>query len=266
MIKAAVLGSPIAHSLSPFLPARAYQLLNIQGEYTALETSEATLADRLDMGLRDEWSGFNLTMPLKETIFAYEKCTIDEDAKRIKSVNTVVRSGDEYCATSTDMRAFERLLAEFPVDRVALIGGGGTARAAVGALSGRTKFFDVLLRTPSRVDLLQAISPESHFKVLSMDSSIEGYDVVINTSPAGAADHLAQSLTSADGLYFESLYKPWPTELSFAWKELGGGTLNGVDLLVEQALDAIELMTAQSFDFTSMRSALLEVALASISS
>jgi hypothetical protein len=55
----------------------------------------------------------------------------------------------------------------------------------------------------------------------------------------------------------ESLYNPWPTELSFAWRQLGGKVIHGIDLLVEQALDAITLMTERDFDYSTMRKELL---------
>jgi shikimate 5-dehydrogenase len=108
---------------------------------------------------------------------------------------------------------------------------------------------------------MRAIAPAAEISVLPMSSSLTGYDVVINTSPAGVADHLSRTLENVDGLLFESLYRPWPTELSFAWKELGGRVLTGADLLVEQALDAIALICKVNFDYAMMRAELLTVAL-----
>ena len=261
MIKAAVLGSPISHSLSPALHARAYEILGIAGEYTAIETTEASLADVLARGISQEWSGFNLTMPLKESVFASSIIDFDNSAQVIRSANTLVRENNRYQATSTDQIAFERLLAPYAVARVAIIGGGGTARAAVGALATRAEKIDLLLRTPDRATIMRSIAPSAEINVLPMSSSLSGYDVVINTSPAGVADHLSRTLENVDGLLIESLYKPWPTELSFAWKELGGRVLTGADLLVEQALDAIALICKVDFDYAMMRAELLTVAL-----
>ena len=97
-----------------------------------------------------------------------------------------------------------------------------------------------------------------------MTTPLKEYDLIINTTPVGVADIFAQRLDSADGLYFESLYNPLPTELSFAWNELGGKSMNGIDLLVEQALDAIHLMTKVDFDYSVMRQDLLKVAISHI--
>ena len=265
MIKAAVLGSPIAHSLSPLLHNTAYEFLGIEGEYSSIEVPSSSLCDFLDRSLDENWSGFNLTMPLKETVFESGVVRIDENATRIRSANTLVRVGDSYEASSTDATAFARLLRNVPVVRTAIIGGGGTARAAIGALADRAQSIDLILRTPGRADLARDIAPKVHFEVLSMDSSLDGYDLVINTTPAGAADHFAHRIKDVEGLFFESLYQPWPTELSFAWKELGGATLNGIDLLVEQALDAIALMTGEKFDYDVLREHLLAAAIERVS-
>jgi len=260
MIKAAVLGSPIAHSLSPLLHNTAYEILGIAGEYSAIDLPSPSLTDFLDQALNSGWNGFNLTMPLKESVFDSGVVTFDESSTRIRSANTLVRRGNGFEASSTDMSAFARLLQDVPVDRTAIIGGGGTARAAIGALADRAKSIDLILRTPGRAEIAQVIAPNVAFTIKGMDADLDGYDLVINTTPASAADHFAARLTDVSALYFESLYQPWPTELSFAWKELGGSTLHGIDLLVEQALDAIHLITEEVFDYDLMRSRLLTVA------
>ena len=266
MIKAAVLGSPISHSLSPLLHNRAYEILGIEGEYSAIEVKADTLETFLQESINEEWSGFNLTMPLKESVLASSLVDCDDLSSRTRSANTLVLSGNRYRATSTDATAFERLLQPYAVDRVAIIGGGGTARAAVAALAERSASISVLLRTLNRIDVMEQIAPKVEFSVETMDSTLEGFDLVINTTPAGVADRFVASLGNVSGLYFESLYHPWPTELSFAWSQLGGKVLHGLDLLVEQALDAISLMTDIRFDYSSMREELLKVAIARLDS
>jgi len=265
-MKCAVLGSPIAHSLSPLLHNRAYEILEIEGSYEAIDITENRLVEFLEGSLEAGWNGFNLTMPLKESVFSSSLCTFDSRSTLIRSANTLLRNENQFVATSTDLLAFEELFKPFPADRVAIIGGGGTARAAVGALAGRTGAIDLFLRSPARIDAIKDIAPQAIVRAVPMDSPLHGYDIIVNTTPAGAADHLASTLESVDGLYLESLYKPWPTELAFAWKELGGIILHGADLLVEQALYAIEMMTYRNFDYALMRQELLEVALSHLSS
>jgi shikimate dehydrogenase len=265
MMRAAVLGSPIKHSLSPILHESAYRILGIDGEYEAIEVKSCDLLTFFDNELSNSLEsgarrGFNLTMPLKESVFEYVRCDFDALSSRIRSANTLLRNDDGFTATSTDATAFGRLLANHNVSRVAIIGGGGTARAAVAALADRSSQIDLLLRTPTRAHLIESIAPSAKVNVLGMNSPLTGYDLVINTTPIGAADHLSAGEGVGSGLLLESLYKPLPTELSFAWKELGGSVIDGIDLLVEQALDAIALMTEISFDYSELRSALQAVA------
>ena len=264
-MRAAVLGSPIKHSLSPLLHESAYKILGVEGSYVAIEIHSSTLDALLDRELATSFEegarkGFNLTMPLKESVFEYRRCTFDALSTRIRSANTLLRSDSGFTATSTDATAFGRLLMNQNVERVVIIGGGGTSRAAVAALAGRASQIDLLLRTPSRAHVIESIAPLARVNVLDMDSPLLGYDLVINTTPMGAADHLSTRDGVGTGLLLESLYKPLPTELSFAWKELGGSVIDGIDLLVEQALDAIALMTEISFDYGEMRIALQAVA------
>ena len=87
------------------------------------------------------------------------------------------------------------------------------------------------------------------------------FGVANDMLPAGVTDLLADSLTEANGTLIEALYKPWPTALSAKWQDLGGNVKHGLDLLVEQALDQIQLMTGKSFDYAQMRATLLSDAL-----
>jgi shikimate 5-dehydrogenase len=90
-----------------------------------------------------------------------------------------------------------------------------------------------------------------------MGTSLDSYDLIIQTTPSGAFDQYAASLNSATGKLLECLYKPWPTPLAARFAELGGTVISGKELLVEQALFQIELFTQMKFDFAKMRQALL---------
>ena len=97
MIKAAVLGSPISHSLSPLLHATAYKELGIEASYDAIEVKAGGLADFLES--KDaSWTGFSLTMPLKEEVIDFTS-NVDALAARIKSANTLFRKDSKWHAT-----------------------------------------------------------------------------------------------------------------------------------------------------------------------
>jgi len=140
---------------------------------------------------------------------------------------------------------------------VAVIGGGGTARAALAALDGRVSALTIVQRSDKRNELLSACVDKTALIFAPMQTSLDSFDLVISTTPAGVSDIFVSTISKSPGTLIESLYKPWPTKLSAAWQDNGGKVVHGLDLLVEQALDQISLMTHQSFDYASMRATLL---------
>lgn len=256
MIRAAVLGSPITHSLSPKIHNKAYEILGVAGEYTAIELNEKTFPSFYAEISNGGWTGFSLTMPLKE--IAIKNCAkVCETALRINSANTLYRSENEWHATSTDYLAFLNLLQVSPDSKVAIIGGGGTARAAAGALNSRVAKIDVLLRSPDRLAAMAKAAPDVSLTHLEMDANLDAYDLIIQSTPANVFDEYVPALKSARGVLVECLYKPWPTHLVNRYSELGGRVISGGDLLVEQAMFQIEIFSGKVFDFDSMRRELL---------
>ena len=132
MIRAAVLGSPISHSLSPKIHRRAYEILGISANYEAIEVDENSFRDFFAKNSDETWSGYSLTMPLKEVVLSVAGVK-DERCVRINSANTLFRSGEVWSALSTDLMAFENLINVGRNAKVVLIGGGATARAAAAA-------------------------------------------------------------------------------------------------------------------------------------
>ena len=260
MIRAAVLGSPISHSLSPKIHRKAYDLLGIDSEYTAIEVDEKSFPDffkKLDSNDDgSSWSGFSLTMPLKEIVLQYCGAS-DPVAKQIDSGNTLFRSDNSWKVTSTDYLAFQNLLKVSKNSKVAIIGGGGTARAAIGALNNQVAAVDVLLRSESRMAALVKAAPDLQVNMFEMTHSLNGYDLIVQTTPSGIFDEYVSNTAVAKGTLLEALYKPNPTNLAKRYKELGGEVITGKELLVEQALFQIQLFTGQEFDFAEMRKALL---------
>jgi len=262
MIRAAVLGSPISHSLSPALHKRAYELLGLPASYGAIELTPEHAGDFFRRALQEEWTGFSLTMPLKETIFDLDflpAFDIDPIARRMRSANTLTLDGSGFRATSTDRTGFIRLFRNVNKRRVAIIGGGGTARAALSALDGEAESVDFLLRTPGRASLLSQISSQSKVNFYGMDHSLRDYDLVIATVPSGVSDEIAAKLDFQIPTLCEVLYNPFPTRLLAKAQELGSATIDGIDLLVEQALDQVALFAKVDFDLAMMRSALQAV-------
>jgi len=269
MINAAVLGSPISHSLSPLLHNRAYEILGVSANYSAIEVRSGELSGFLQSHSPQEWRGFSLTMPLKEEVISLG-FAVDEIARRSRSANTLCADGNSFRALSTDYLAFETLLNVSSEARIAVIGAGGTARSAVAALDEKVSTVDIFLRDPAKAAELNEIAPGIRIRANSFveltANRFADYDWVISTVPAFATDELALALAREGAdlsghTLVEVLYNPWPTELLIAARSAGAQIVDGLDLLVEQALHQISIFTERDFDFTQMRTELLRTGL-----
>lgn len=251
--RAAVLGSPIAHSLSPVLHRAAYQRLGLTDwRYEAFDVDERSLPGFLD-GLGPSWAGLSLTMPLKRAVLPLVD-TLGESASAVGAVNTVV-FGPEGArrGENTDVPGLVAALAERGVTgaaSAAVLGGGATAASAMVALGSITRGrVDVYVRSLSRVAELWPIAERLGIDVRVRPwEEAEGglaHEVVVNTTPAGAADELAGAVTKNPGTLLDVLYHPWPTALARAWQQAGGSVLGGLDLLTHQGVLQVELMTGR---------------------
>jgi shikimate dehydrogenase len=92
-----------------------------------------------------------------------------------------------------------------------------------------------------------AIHADVEFRTWGSD--LEEADVLINTTPAGVADTYSEKLEgSVRGIFFEALYQPWPTKLLSRWRALNGFAIDGLELLVHQGIDQVELMTGEAIN------------------
>ena len=244
MIKAAVLGSPIGHSLSPTLHNCAYDVLGWDWEYTAIEVKGGDLAKFIETN-RKTFRGLSLTMPLKEEALLVAD-SLDPLVKRINAANTLIFEENEVSGYSTDVSGFVQALAKAEVsipNEITILGGGATARSAIAAVDGRGRTITVYSRSASRGAQLINSSVSATVVVKDWAEAQSGLsaNLVIATTPTGATDHLIP--TASNGTLFESLYSPWPTKLLAKWQEVGGKYLDGLDLLVEQGIGQIELMS-----------------------
>ena len=252
--RAGVLGSPVAHSLSPVLHRAAYQALGLTGwTYDAYDVGTADLPGFLDR-LDDSWAGLSLTMPLKAAVLPL----LDSASPLVDAVgaaNTVLLSGGRRSGDNTDVPGMVAALAErgvAPVSSMAVLGGGATARSALAAAVSLAGTVSVYSRTEQRAGALVATAGAVgiDMDVRRWEEATEALDapLVVNTTPAGAADRLAHDLPSTVGTLFEIVYHPWPTPLAAAWAQRGGVVVDGLDLLVHQAVLQVALMTGAEVD------------------
>jgi len=252
MIKGAVLGSPVNHSLSPRLHMAASKFLGVEIEYQPIDVSAGTLSEFFAKN-KEEFDYFSLTMPLKEEALSL---SVSHDAliSRIQSANTLLKKNQEWSLTSTDGSGFLSALSHVGLhsfNKVLILGAGGTARAVAGVLDSISTEIDVLARSSVRAPALESAVTSANFQYIrwKLDVDFNSYDLVVNTTPAGAADLLADCVQSKLGaLLFDVIYKPWPTVLATAWKNVGSQVINGLELLIYQGIDQLELVLGQELD------------------
>ncbi|HVF19150.1 MAG TPA: shikimate dehydrogenase [Mycobacteriales bacterium] len=255
--RCAVLGSPIAHSLSPVLWRAAYAGLDLDWTYDAIECTADALPERLAaMAVSGEWAAVSLTMPLKLTAVGLVD-ELDAAAAAAGAVNTVVFGDDGVLrGLNTDVPGLTACLEEsgaVVADRAApvVLGGGGTARAAIVAL-GRAgaEVVRVLVRDPARATALLTVGARSGCEVRpepwpESAARLGEPPVVVQCTPAGAADSLAATDWPAGVPLIEALYEPWPTPLGGAAQAAGARVVGGRRLLVHQARVALEATTGR---------------------
>jgi shikimate dehydrogenase len=262
---AAVLGSPIGHSLSPVLHRAAYAELGLSDwRYDAIECTTEGLPEQIDRARNDpDFGGFSLTMPLKVAVLPL----LDELlplAERTQAVNTVVRREGRLFGANTDVPGLVGSLADAGFARPkhpVVLGAGGSARAAIAALAqlGASRM-RAGSRSAERAAGLHAVAEASGIRldVVPFGSElIDGADLVISTVPAEASQELAGWDVSwqPGALLFDLLYAPWPTPFAVAAGAAGVRILGGLELLAQQAVGQVALMTGLDVDVAILRNA-----------
>lgn len=243
----AVLGSPIAHSLSPVLHRAAYRELDLDWTYERHEIAEHELAGFV-AGRRSEWRGLSLTMPLK--FVAMELGEPDELAQLVGAANTMLLD-DPLTVHNTDVPGLTdavRAAGVPTVERAVVLGSGATARstiASLGLLGCRT--VTVLARSRERAEALRPLTERCgvELRVADWDDPVPQSDLLVSTVTAGAADGHAEAAAASAPVVFDVLYDPWPTPLAVAAARRESVVLNGLDLLAHQAVGQVRLMTGR---------------------
>jgi shikimate dehydrogenase len=260
MGRCAVLGSPIAHSLSPALHRTAYAALGLDWTYDAVEVDEAGLPAFL-AELDESWRGLSLTMPLKRAVLPLLD-DLDSWAEVSAAANTVVL-GDGRHGHNTDVPGAVAALREHGLDRVGtavVLGGGATAGSMLLALSELgCREARLLVREPARAaDTLAAVERNGHgpaVEVGLLSEPVPDSDVLVSTIPAAAQTDSVIAAAGRAGVVFEVIYDPWPTPLAAAAVARGRLVVSGLDLLVHQAALQVRLMTGQEAPLEAMRAA-----------
>ncbi|TQO24409.1 shikimate dehydrogenase [Paramicrobacterium agarici] len=251
----AVLGSPIAHSQSPALHSAAYRVMGRPWSYDRIEMREHELTAFLNSA-DAAWRGLSLTMPLKKAAFAASE-TLDDDARLTGVVNTLRLNDGPVAGFNTDVEGIVRAVGAAgsrAPDAVLVLGGGATAASALVA-AGRlgASHVEIAVRAPAKAQrlfpLAHEVGVELAIRELSSSVVASHADVIVSTLPGGsdAAEQYTAD-TRRHALLFDVAYSPWPSAVARAWHDVDGSVINGLAMLVHQALLQVRVFASGSPD------------------
>ena len=264
--RAAVIGSPVTHSLSPLLHNAAFNSLGMDWEYLALEITESELDEVLAQMRSGNLGGLSVTMPLKTRVASLvDECT--STAEKLSAVNCVVANEKGLIGHNTDGDGFlNGLIHEAQFDpkgkKVAVIGAGGAARAVIEALarSGAASIM-VVNRTPAKAESAADLAGE--VGAVGTLEDISGADLVVNATSIGMKDSQVDIPCSVDLLHSSQLvvdliYHPLETRWISLAKQKGIDSHNGVSMLLFQAAEAFTLWTGEEAPIPIMQEAITQ--------
>jgi shikimate dehydrogenase len=258
--RAAVLGQPVGHSLSPVLHAAAYADLGLAGwSYGRVEIGDAPGLRAFVESLGPDWAGLSLTMPLKRLV----QPMLDSQsatAQAVGSVNTVVLGEAGRSGHNTDVHGIVEALREGGVTGLApggsvVLGGGATAASAVAALAALgDPEPTVVVRSRERSG--EVLEAGERLGVHPRLAGFEDVDVevlgecaaAVTTVPAsggGAVTSLLDRTGPVRGVLLDVVYEPWPTSVAVAWERAGGAVVGGFVMLLHQAVEQVRLFTGR---------------------
>ena len=269
---AAVIGSPIAHSLSPVIHRAAWERLGLAGdwEYRSAEVDRGGLGAFI-AGLDPQCRGLSVTMPCKQAVMQLMD-VVDPLAATVGAVNTVVPGAGVLTGFNTDVHGITTAIAEAraarglgPARSACVLGARATASSALAALGAlgvtRTTVVARRFSGPGSVVAAAARMGVGIDQVLIRDTARAGAalaaDIVVSTLPAGAADPLA-ALARPRGhqCLLDVVYAPRDTALRRAFEAGGAVIAEGTEMLIHQGAQQVRLMTGRDPDTGVMRAAL----------
>ena len=260
-MRCAVLGDPVAHSLSPTLHRAGYAALGLDTTYDAVRVPAGELSGFV-AGLGPEWRGLSVTAPLKREALALAD-EVSDLAVLAGGANTLVRSATGWFADNTDVPGAVAAIRERyagPLAAATVLGGGATAASVGLALADLgTGTITVAARNPANaaeaVAAIERHPSAPRVVVVPLDEVGATGDVLVSTVPAAAqTDDLVGRVLPA-AVVFEVTYGEWPTPLVAAARSAEATVVSGLDLLVHQAVLQFAMFTGHDGPLDAMRAA-----------
>ena len=255
--KNAVIGHPVAHSLSPVIHNAGYKALGLEGAFTyGYEEVDATTLEAFLARARTDYHGLSVTMPNKTAILGLID-EVEESAGRIGAVNTVVNHKGVLKGFNTDWEGIGYALSLQTTTegkRIALFGAGGAARAALYALKDAKEIMIVNRDAEKAKALAKAFAlPITVHPDLAV---MRCADIIINAAAPTAEDFRDAALLNDGQVVFDMNYSPLRTPLITAAMKRGARTITGEKMLLGQAFRQFELFTGVAAPRDAMREAL----------
>lgn len=269
--KLCVIGDPVLHSRSPIIQNAMISALNLDYIYLCQPVPKGQTAKWLEAAAFAGYAGFNATMPHKEALVPLMD-ELDPLAKKCGAVNTVCIKEGKYYGYNTDGAGFLHALSDLGVTamgkRVLLLGSGGAAKAVAAALSEAGAYVTVANRTGAKAEEICRMDPgrltPAGFGASELSRLAEKSDVLVNCTPLGME---GTGLEFADLGFLEALpqgsavcdliYAPLETALLKRAGELGHPAMNGMGMLLHQAILALEHFTGTKLDTERAKAAAL---------
>lgn len=276
--KFALIGYPLGHSLSECIHNAGFKSIGVKATYEIMPTPPEELSDRIKYLRNNGYTGFNVTIPLKlpVTLFLDE---VDVSANIVKAINTVTIDPvtNVLKGYNTDVTGFGKAIPQdFPLynKTATILGTGGAAHAAITYLASKqVKEFKIFTRNIANcietIDYFRKTFPNIGFNPYQIDrpKDLSDVDILVNATPIGMSgqgvgyipieENELRTLPS-HALVYDVIYNPKKTNLIKLAQKFNYRTVNGVDMLVYQAIEAEKIWTGKTPDFKDMKIALLE--------
>lgn len=279
MIKLGLIGYPVSHSMSAVIYNAAFKALEIEAEYNLIETEPEDLIDRIKFLKSNNYTGFNVTIPHKVPITLF-LTQVDNIANIAGCANTVKILPDKsMTGYNTDVYGFQKAIDEDSIkiikdNKVAVLGAGGAARAcAVGLAQLGVSQIDFYVRNiinaSNTVNIIRENFPHIKIEMFQIQNikDLSGYKMLVNTTPLGmrgkamditpVSDSVIKTMQK-DSIVYDIVYNPINTLLLQQAKANGLKTISGLDMLIYQAVKAIEIWTGEIADASAMKLAAYE--------
>lgn len=271
--KYAILGHPISHSLSPCLQQAAFDEMKLNCSYQAVDTSPQLLPELLTQMRQGQWSGFNVTLPLKRQVLPLlDELTVS--AQNAGAVNTIYKKQNRLVGANTDILAIEDILNNQRLDpssRCLLIGAGGAARAALVVLVNRGHQVTILNRTASnalfmvsetnsedRADVATFAHPNIPALAKASRLIVNATTIGMHGGPEPNRSPISQEAFNSEHLVFDMVYSPEVTPMLHHALKAGSDTIGGLEMLVGQGAYSFKLWTGLEAPKVTMERAVRE--------